>query len=165
MRSDFKVGDRVRFFQDFTGVGTNATDSPEVPLNSVGTITKIGEWYRGDTDPGIKVVFKGDIENWFYPNELELVDEEVDLPFSPWLPVTAPGSSIDKYLESSQKAYLKALSDMTTARKQLADLSLDRYLPEEARESLEEYLDKQIEVSGQAAELAIKKMSKLLGVE
>lgn len=163
--TQFNVGDRVRFFQDLTGFGTNATpDSPEVPLNSVGTVAKIGDWYRDSTDPVIKVLFKGDIENWFYPNELELVDEEVDLPFNPTEGIT-PTTVLDVSLEANQRLYLSALSGMATARKQIADLTLDRYLPEAVRDSLEESLSKRLSELGVQAEDAVKRMSKILEVK
>lgn len=159
--SKFKVGDRVRFFQDLTGVGTNSSDSPEVPLNSIGTIAKIGGRFWECTDPDIKVVFKGDIENWFYPDELELVDEEVDLPFNPISGITLT-NVLDVSLEANQRLYLSALSGMVTARKQMADLTLDRYLPEAVRDSLEEHLSKQLSEFGEQAEDAVKRMSKIL---
>ena len=162
--SKFKVGDRVRFFQDLTGVGTNSSDSPEVPLNSIGTIVKIGRMFRDSTDPEIKVVFKGDIENFFYQDELELVDEEVDLPFNPISGITLT-NVLDVSLEANQRLYLSALSGMVTARKQMADLTLDRYLPEAVRDSLEEHLSKQLSEFGEQAEDAVKRMSKILEVE
>lgn len=162
--SKFKVGDRVRFFQDLTGVGTNSSYSPEVPLNSIGTIAKNGGRFWECTDPDIKVVFKGDIANWFYPDELELVDEEVDLPFNPTSGIT-PTTVLDVSLEANQRLYLSALSGMVTARKQMADLTLDRYLPEAVRDSLEEHLSKQLSEFGEQAEDAVKRMSKILEVE
>lgn len=163
--TQFNVGDRVRFFQDLTGVGTNATkDSPEVPLNSVGVITSIGENHQVSTDPEIIVLFKGDVSNLFYPDELELVDEEVDLPFNPTSGITFT-TVLDVSLEANQRLYLSALSGMVTARKQIADLTLDRYLPEAVRDSLEEALSNKLSAYGELAEEAVKRMSKILEVE
>lgn len=160
----FKVGDRVRFFQDLTGVGTNVgTESPEIPLNSIGEVIVLWEQSYSN-EPSILVGFSEDIEFLFYPNELELVDEEVDLPFSPTAGITLT-TVLDVSLEANQRLYLSALSGMVTARKQMADLTLDRYLPEAVRDSLEDHLSKQLSEFGEQAEDAVKRMSKILEVE
>lgn len=160
----FKVGDRVRFFQDLTGVGTNVgTESPEIPLNSIGEVIDLWEQSYSN-EPSILVGFSEDIEFLFYPNELELVDEEVDLPFSPTAGITLT-TVLDVSLEANQRLYLSALSGMVTARKQMADLTLDRYLPEAVRDSLEDHLSKQLSEFGEQAEDAVKRMSKILEVE
>lgn len=160
----FKVGDRVRFFQDLTGVGTNVgTEPPEIPLNSIGEVIDLWEQSYSN-EPSILVGFSEDIEILFYPDELELVDEEVDLPFSPTAGITLT-TVLDVSLEANQRLYLSALSGMVTARKQMADLTLDRYLPEAVRDSLEDHLSKQLSEFGEQAEDAVKRMSKILEVE
>lgn len=161
----FKVGDRVRFFQDLTEeFGSNAgMESPEVPLNSIGVVVDL--WAHSySNEPSILVEFGEDIESLFFPNELELVDEEVDLPFNPTTGITLT-NVLDVSLEANQRLYLSALSGMVTARKQMADLTLDRYLPEAVRDSLEEHLSKQLSEFGEQAEDAVKRMSKILEVE
>lgn len=161
--TEFKEGDKVRFFQDLTGVGSNATmDSPEVPVGAVGVVQQVGAGYRSSRDPEILVEFPEDIKNWFYADELQLVDEEIDLPF---VPQVTYQTVLDTSLDINMDVYLAALSSMTTARKQMADLSLDRYLPEAVREALEKRLDKKIQESGKQAEEAIERMSKILGVD
>ena len=162
---EFKVGDRVRFFQDLTEeFGNNAgMDSPEVPLNSIGEVVDLWEQSYSN-EPSILVEFGEDIEILFYPNELELVNEEVDLPFNPISGITLT-NVLDVSLEANQRLYLSALSGMVTARKQMADLTLDRYLPEAVRDSLEEHLSKKLSEFGEQAEDAVKRMSKILEVE
>lgn len=160
----FKVGDRVRFFQDLSEeFGNNAgIDSPEISLNSIGEVVDLWEQSYSN-EPSILVAFGEDIEILFYPNELELVDEEVDLPFNPTSGTTLT-TVLDVSLEANQRLYLSALSGMVTARKQMADLTLDRYLPEAVRDSLEEALSKRLNELGEQAEAAVKRMSKILGV-
>lgn len=161
----FKVGDRVRFFQDLTEeFGNNAgMESPEIPLNSIGVVVDL--WAHSySNEPSILVEFGEDIESLFFPNELELVDEEVDLPFNPTTGITLT-NVLDVSLEANQRLYLSALSGMVTARKQMADLTLDRYLPEAVRDSLEEHLSKQLSEFGEQAEDAVKRMSKILEVK
>lgn len=163
--SKFKVGDRVRFFQDLTEELDNNTgmESPEIPLNSIGVVVDL--WAHSySNEPSILVEFGEDIESLFFPNELELVDEEVDLPFNPISGITLT-TALDVSLEANQRLYLSALSGMVTARKQMADLTLDRYLPEAVRDSLEEHLSKQLSEFGEQAEDAVKRMSKILEVE
>lgn len=156
--SKFKVGDRVRFFQDLSeyyGVG-----SPQfVDVGSVGEVVCISNNHRP-----VQVEFKDELEETFYENELELVDEEVDLPFNPISGITLT-NVLDVSLDANQRLYLSALSGMVTARKQMADLTLDRYLPEAVRDSLEEHLSKQLSEFGEQAEDAVKRMSKILEVE
>lgn len=161
----FKVGDRVRFFQDLSEeLGNNVgVQSPEIPLNSIGEVTAIFEQSYSN-EPSIYVEFSEDIEIMFYPNELELVDEEVDLPFNPTSGTTLT-TVLDVSLEANQRLYLSALSGMVTARKQIADLTLDRYLPEAVRDSLEEALSKRLSELGEQADDAVKRMSKILEVE
>lgn len=161
----FKVGDRVRFFQDLSEeLGNNAgIDSPEIPLNSIGEVVDLWEQSYSN-EPSILVEFGEDIEILFYPAELELVDEEVDLPFNPTSGITLT-TVLDVSLEANQRLYLSALSGMVTARKQIADLTLDRYLPEAVRDSLEESLSKRLSELGEQAEDAVKRMSKILEVE
>lgn len=161
----FKVGDRVRFFQDLSEeLGNNVgIESPEIPLNSIGEVTALWEQSYSN-EPSILVEFSEDIEILFYPNELELVDEEVDLPFNPISGITLT-NVLDVSLEANQRLYLSALSGMVTARKQMADLTLDRYLPEAVRDSLEEHLSKQLSEFGEQAEDAVKRMSKILEVK
>ncbi|WAX12561.1 hypothetical protein EC55P2_00071 [Enterococcus phage EC55P2] len=159
--TQFNVGDRVRFFQDLSWAFGN--ESADVPLNSIGTV--LG--YEGrayDTTPYVLVEFADDREIVFYENELELVDEEVDLPFNPISGITLT-NVLDVSLEANQRLYLSALSGMVTARKQMADLTLDRYLPEAVRDSLEDHLSKQLSEFGEQAEDAVKRMSKILEVE
>lgn len=160
----FKVGDRVRFFQDLSEeLGNNVgVQSPEIPLNSIGEVTAIFEQSYSN-EPSIYVEFSEDIEIMFYPNELELVDEEVDLPFNPTSGTTLT-TVLDVSLEANQRLYLSALSGMVTARKQIADLTLDRYLPEAVRDSLEEALSKRLSELGEQADDAVKRMSKILEV-
>lgn len=161
---EFKVGDRVRFFQDLTEeFGNNAgMESPEVPLNSIGEVVDLWEQSYSN-EPSILVEFGEDIEILFFPNELELVDEEVDLPFNPISGVTLT-TVLDTSLEANQNLYLSALSGMATARKQMADLTLDRYLPTAVREALEEALENKLADYGQQAEDSVKRMSKILEV-
>lgn len=163
--SKFKVGDRVRFFQDLSEeLGNNVgIESPEIPLNSIGEVIALWE-HSYSNEPSILVEFSEDIEILFYPNELELVDEEVDLPFNPTTGITLT-NVLDVSLEANQRLYLSALSGMVTARKQMADLTLDRYLPEAVRDSLEEHLSKQLSEFGEQAEDAVKRMSKILEVK
>lgn len=162
--SKFKVGDRVRFFQDLTEeFGNNAgMESPEIPLNSIGVVVDL--WAHSySNEPSILVEFGEDIESLFFPNELELVDEEVDLPFNPTSGITLT-TVLDVSLEANQRLYLSALSGMATARKQMADLTLDRYLPTAVREALEEALENKLADYGQQAEDSVKRMSKILEV-
>lgn len=159
---EFKVGDRVRFFQDLSEQhGIAATD---VPLGAIGEvisapsakfIKKINEYL---------IKFPDGNDEWFLEDELELVDEEVDLPFNPISGITLT-NVLDVSLEANQRLYLSALSGMVTARKQMADLTLDRYLPEAVRDSLEEHLSKQLSEFGEQAEDAVKRMSKILEVK
>lgn len=161
--TEFKVGDKVRYFQDLTEeLGNNSgMDSPEVPLNSIGEVTEC--WVqRSSNEPSILVEFNEVVRILFYPDELQLVDEETDLPF---VPQFTHKTVLDTSLDINLDVYLAALSNMTTARKQMADLSLDRYLPEAVRDALEERLDNKIQESGKQAEEAIKRMSKILGVD
>lgn len=161
--TEFKVGDKVRYFQDLTEeLGNNSgVDSPEVPLNSIGEVTEC--WVqRSSNEPSILVEFSEVVRILFYPDELQLVDEETDLPF---IPQVTYKTVLDTSLDINLDVYLAALSNMTTARKQMADLSLDRYLPEAVREALEKRLDNKIQESGKQAEEAIARMSKLLGVD
>lgn len=160
--TEFKVGDKVRYFQDLTEeLGNNSgMDSPEVPLNSIGEVTEC--WIqRSSNEPSILVEFNEVVRILFYPDELQLVDEETDLPFVPQFTYK---TVLDTSLEINLDVYLAALTNMTTARKQMADLSLDRYLPEAVRESLEKRLDNKIQESGKQAEEAIARMSKILEV-
>lgn len=155
----FKVGDRVRFFQDLSeyyGIG-----SPEgISVGDIGYIDS-SRFFGSETE--FKVNFEDD-SVWFMANELELVDEEVDLPFNPISGITLT-NVLDVSLEANQRLYLSALSGMVTARKQMADLTLDRYLPEAVRDSLEEHLSKQLSEFGEQAEDAVKRMSKILEVK
>lgn len=160
----FKVGDQVRYFQDLSwAFDSGEVDSPDVPLNSIGRV--LG--YEGrayDNVPFVLVEFADDREIVLYENELELVDEEVDLPFNPISGITLT-NVLDVSLEANQRLYLSALSGMVTARKQMADLTLDRYLPEAVRDSLEDSLSKRLSELGEQAEDAVKRMSKILEVE
>lgn len=159
---EFKVGDRVRFFQDLSEQhGIVATD---VPLGTIGevisapsakSIKKINEYL---------IKFPDGNDEWFLEDELELVDEEVDLPFNPISGITLT-NVLDVSLEANQRLYLSALSGMVTARKQMADLTLDRYLPEAVRDALEDSLSKRLSELGEQAEDAVKRMSKILEVE
>lgn len=161
--TEFKVGDKVRYFQDLTEeLGNNSgVDSPEVPLNSIGEVTEC--WVqRSSNEPSILVEFNEVVRILFYPDELQLVDEETDLPF---IPQVTYKTVLDTSLDINLDVYLVALSNMTTARKQMADLSLDRYLPEAVRDALEKRLDNKIQESGKQAEEAIARMSKILEVE
>jgi hypothetical protein len=157
--TQFNIGDRVRFFQDLSeyyGIG-----SPEgVSVGAIGYVDST-RFYGAETE--FKVNFEED-SIWFMANELELVDEEVDLPFNPISGITLT-NVLDVSLEANQRLYLSALSGMVTARKQMADLTLDRYLPEAVRDSLEDHLSKQLSEFGEQAEDAVKRMSKILEVK
>ena len=159
---EFKVGDRVRFFQDLSEQhGIVATD---VPLGAIGEVVSApsAKFIKKINEYLIK--FPDGNDEWFLEDELELVDEEVDLPFNPTSGIT-PTTVLDVSLEANQRLYLAALSGMVTARKQMADLTLDRYLPEAVRDSLEESLSKRLSELGEQAEDAVKRMSKILEVE
>lgn len=158
---EFKVGDRVRFFQDLS---ESAVEQPDVALGSIGEVIEVLP--PGDYDIYSNRVSFGDPDaaQYFKDEELQLVDEEVDLPFNPISGVTLT-TVLDVSLEANQSLYLSALSGMATARKQIADLTLDRYLPEAVRDSLEESLSKRLSELGEQAEDAVKRMSKILEVE
>ena len=158
--TEFKVGDKVRYFQDLSE--SQCIDSPEVMLGATGEVIEVDAPYRYYPELEILVEFPEDIRNWFSKDELQLVDEENDLPF---VPQVTYQTVLDTSLDINLDVYLAALSNMTTARKQMADLSLDRYLPEAVREALEKRLDNKIQESGKQAEEAIARMSKILGVD
>lgn len=157
--TEFKVGDKVRYFQDLSE--SQCIDSPEVMLGATGEVIEVDTPYRYHPELEILVEFPEDIRNWFSKDELQLVEEETDLPF---VPQVTYQTVLDVSLDTNLDLYLAALSSMTTARKQMADLSLDRYLPEAVRDALEERLDNKIQESGKQAEEAIARMSKILGV-
>lgn len=160
MTQTFKVGDKVRFFQDLSKPGD---DPVGVPLYSVGDIYMVDGEARNGSLPHILVKFDEVVSIWFHEAELQLVDEEVDLPFNPLNGVTL-NTVLDTSLEANQNLYLSALSGMATARKQMADLTLDRYLPTAVREALEEALEKKVADYGQQAEDSVKRMAKILEV-
>lgn len=157
--TEFKVGDKVRYFQDLSE--RYSISSPDVPIGAIGEVRVVAP-NRREEDPSIMVDFELGGVIWFYADELQLVDEETDLPF---IPQVTNKTVLDTSLDINLDVYLAALSNMTTARKQMADLSLDRYLPEAVREASEERLDNKIQESGKQAEEAIARMSKLLGVD
>lgn len=157
--TEFKVGDKVRYFQDLSERYT--ISSPDVPIGSIGEVRTVNPNRRAE-DPNVMVGLEQGEVIWFYADELQLVDEETDLPF---VPQFTHKTVLDTSLDINLDVYLAALSSMTTARKQMADLSLDRYLPEAVRDALEERLDNKIQESGKQAEEAIKRMSKILEVE
>lgn len=157
--TEFKVGDKVRYFQDLSERYT--ISSPDVPIGSIGEVRTVNPNRRAE-DPNVMVGLEQGEVIWFYADELQLVDEETDLPF---VPQFTHKTVLDTSLDINLDVYLAALSSMTTARKQMADLSLDRYLPEAVRDALEERLDNKIQESGKQAEEAIARMSKLLGVD
>ncbi|WAX15571.1 hypothetical protein EG103P2_00006 [Enterococcus phage EG103P2] len=157
--TEFKVGDKVRYFQDLSE--RYSISSPDVPIGAIGEARKVDS-NRWEEAPIVMVEFEQGEVIWFYADELQLVDEETDLPF---IPQVTNKTVLDTSLDINLDVYLAALSNMTTARKQMADLSLDRYLPEAVREALEERLDNKIQESGKQAEEAIARMSKLLGVD
>ena len=156
--TEFKAGDKVRYFQDLSERYTIA--SPDIPIGAIGEVrTVIPD--RREGDPNVRVELEQGEVIWFYADELQLVDEETDLPF---VPQVTYQTVLDTSLDINLDVYLAALSSMTTARKQMADLSLDRYLPEAVRDALEKRLDNKIQESGKQAEEAIKRMSKILEV-
>lgn len=157
--TEFKVGDKVRYFQDLSE--RYSISSPDVPIGAIGEVRVVAP-NRREEDPSIMVDFELGGVIWFYADELQLVDEETDLPF---VPQVTYQTVLDVSLDVNLDLYLAALSSMTTARKQMADLSLDRYLPEAVRDALEERLDNKIQESGKQAEEAIARMSKILGVD
>lgn len=156
--TEFKVGDKVRYFQDLSERYT--ISSPDVPIGSIGEVRTMNPNRRAE-DPNVMVGLEQGEVIWFYADELQLVDEETDLPF---IPQVTHKTVLNTSLEINLDVYLAALSSMTTARKQMADLSLDRYLPEAVRDALEKRLDNKIQDSGKQAEEAIKRMSKILEV-
>lgn len=159
MTQTFKVGDKVRFFQDLSEY--YGTGSPEgISVGDIGYIDS-SRFFGAETE--FKVNFEDD-SAWFMANELELVDEEVDLPFNPLNGMTLT-TVLDTSLGANQNLYLSALSGMATARKQMADLTLDRYLPTAVREALEEALEKKVAEFGQQAEDSVKRMAKILEVD
>lgn len=160
MTQTFKVGDKVRFFQDLS---ESAVETPDVPVGSIGEVIEVLN--PNDYDIYSNRVSFGDPDaaQYFKDEELQLVDEEVDLPFNPLNGVTLT-TVLDTSLEANQNLYLSALSGMATARKQMADLTLDRYLPTAVREALEEALEKKLEELGQQAEDSVKRMAKILEV-
>lgn len=157
--TEFKAGDKVRYFQDLSERYT--ITSPDTPIGAIGEVRTVIPDRRVE-EPNVMVGLEQGEVIWFYPDELQLVDEETDLPF---VPQFTHKTVLDTSLDINLDVYLAALSNMTTARKQMADLSLDRYLPEAVREALEERLDNKIQESGKQAEEAIKRMSKILEVE
>lgn len=157
--TEFKVGDKVRYFQDLSERYT--IQSPDIPIGSIGEVRTVIPDRRAE-DPNVMIELEQGEVIWFYADELQLVDEETDLPF---VPQFTHKTVLDTSLDINLDVYLAALSSMTTARKQMADLSLDRYLPEAVREALEKRLDNKIQESGKQAEEAIARMSKLLGVD
>ena len=156
--TEFKVGDKVRYFQDLSERYT--ITSPDIPIGAIGEVRTVIPDRRAE-DPNVMIELEQGEVIWFYADELQLVDEETDLPF---VPQFTHKTVLDTSLDINLDVYLAALSNMTTARKQMADLSLDRYLPEAVREALEERLDNKIQESGKQAEEAIKRMSKILEV-
>lgn len=156
--TEFKVGDKVRYFQDLSE--RYVISSPDIPVGAIGEVRVVAP-NRREEDPSIMVDFELGGVIWFFEDELQLVDEETDLPF---VPQFTHKTVLDTSLDINLDVYLAALSNMTTARKQMADLSLDRYLPEAVRDALEERLDNKIQESGKQAEEAIKRMSKILEV-
>lgn len=156
--TEFKVGDKVRYFQDLSERYT--IPSPDIPIGAIGEVRTVIPDRRAE-DPNVMIELEQGEVIWFYADELQLVDEETDLPFTPQFIYK---SVLDTSLEINLDVYLAALTNMTTARKQMADLSLDRYLPEAVRDALEERLDNKIQESGKQAEEAIKRMSKILEV-
>lgn len=157
--TEFKVGDKVRYFHDLSE--RYIISSPTVPIGTIGEVRTVNPNRRVE-DPNVMVGLEQGEVIWFYADELQLVDEETDLPF---VPQFTHKTVLDTSLDINLDVYLAALSNMTTARKQMADLSLDRYLPEAVRDALEERLDNKIQESGKQAEEAIARMSKLLGVD
>lgn len=157
--TEFKAGDKVRYFQDLSERYT--ITSPDTPIGAIGEVRTVIPDRRVE-EPNVMVGLEQGEVIWFYPDELQLVDEETDLPFVPQFTYQ---TVLDNSLDINLDVYLAALSNMTTARKQMADLSLDRYLPEAVRDALEERLDNKIQESGKQAEEAIKRMSKILEVE
>lgn len=157
--TEFKAGDKVRYFQDLSERYT--ITSPDIPIGAIGEVRTVIPDRRVE-EPNVMVGLEQGEVIWFYPDELQLVDEETDLPF---VPQVTYQTVLDTSLEINLDVYLAALSNMTTARKQMADLSLDRYLPEAVREALEKRLDNKIQESGKQAEEAIARMSKILEVE
>lgn len=157
--TEFKAGDKVRYFQDLSERYT--IPSPDIPIGAIGEVRTVIPDRRAE-DPNVMVELEQGEVIWFYPDELQLVDEETDLPF---VPQVTHKTVLDTSLDINLDVYLAALSNMTTARKQMADLSLDRYLPEAVRDALEERLDNKIQESGKQAEEAIARMSKILGVD
>lgn len=162
MAQTFKVGDKVRFFQDLS---ESAIEVPDVALGSIGEVIEILPIAKTPHDRfTIRVNFGDpDAALYFKEEELELVDEEVDLPFNPLNGMTLT-TVLDTSLGANQNLYLSALSGMATARKQMADLTLDRYLPTAVREALEEALEKKVVEFGQQAEDSVKRMAKILEV-
>lgn len=156
--TEFKVGDKVRYFHDLSE--RYVISSPTVPIGTIGEVRTVNPNRRVE-DPNVMVELEQGEVIWFYADELQLVDEETDLPF---VPQFTHKTVLDISLDINLDVYLAALSNMTTARKQMADLSLDRYLPEAVREALEKRLDNKIQESGKQAEEAIKRMSKILEV-
>lgn len=156
--TEFKVGDKVRYFQDLSERYT--ITSPDIPIGAIGEVRTVIPDRRAE-EPNVMVELEQGEVIWFYPDELQLVDEETDLPF---IPLVTNKTVLDTSLDINLDVYLAALSNMTTARKQMADLSLDRYLPEAVREALEKRLDNKIQESGKQAEEAIARMSKILEV-
>ena len=156
--TEFKAGDKVRYFQDLSERYTIA--SPDIPIGAIGEVRTVIPDRRVE-DPNVMVGLEQGEVIWFYADELQLVDEETDLPF---IPQVTHKTVLDTSLEINLDVYLSALSNMTTARKQMADLSLDRYLPEAVRDALEERLDNKIQESGKQAEESIARMSKILEV-
>lgn len=157
--TEFKVGDKVRYFQDLSA--RFSIVSPEVPVGTIGEVRSVAPKRRYE-EPNVMVDLETGYVIWFFEDELQLVDEETDLPF---VPQVTHKTVLDTSLDINLDVYLAALSNMTTARKQMADLSLDRYLPEAVRDALEERLDNKIQESGKQAEEAIARMSKILEVE
>lgn len=156
--TEFKVGDKVRYFHDLSE--RYAISSPDIPVGAIGEVRVVAP-NRREEDPSIMVDFELGGVIWFFEDELQLVDEETDLPF---VPQFTHKTVLDTSLDINLDVYLAALSNMTTARKQMADLLLDRYLPEAVRDALEKRLDNKIQESGKQAEEAIKRMSKILEV-
>ncbi|WAX15552.1 hypothetical protein EG103P1_00088 [Enterococcus phage EG103P1] len=156
--TEFKAGDKVRYFQDLSERYT--ITSPDIPIGAIGEVRTVIPDRRAE-EPNVMVELEQGEVIWFYPDELQLVDEETDLPF---VPQVTHKTVLDTSLDINLDVYLAALSNMTTARKQMADLSLDRYLPEAVRDALEKRLDNKIQESGKQAEEAIKRMSKILEV-
>lgn len=163
MTQTFKVGDKVRFFQDLS---ESAVEVPDIALGSIGEVIEVLPNGKTAHDYFTTRVNFGDPDAalYFKEAELELVDEEVDLPFNPLNGMTLT-TVLDTSLGANQNLYLSALSGMATARKQMADLTLDRYLPTAVREALEEALEKKVAEFGQQAEDSVKRMAKILEVD